>query len=547
MVFRLQAVAFMNNFLSKYILIFCILLLNSYASAGMFNISSRYLSKNGTTHLDVIKGSAFLVGYSKSTIFRAENVAFDRYFLVTASHVTQGEENKIELTMESEEGEIVPLISYDDQSPIIGRLSDNWNDVEIIEVDKKFVFKNKLKPLVYGRIGSEQALINSFVEDETTNKIRAGGKGFYFTEYLFSFLNSSYNRFFSLFPNKRSFERINKSWQDRENYSIFDVHFLSHFKIGNSLRPGMSGTPLLSQVKDYPSYFALRGVGIQYDKFFRESIYVSGISLNLLFGDYFKGKRGLLGSSPNWRNINGKTVREWRTFVENRDLNVGGKGEVGESENSSFVSIDDGSDAEIIWKNQKVFGIKLNSKETGDFSNYLWANIASLEVISNQSLDQINSRLILEKDLNAEVLKKLMVAKSDANKSFWDFISIKKASSIEYGKDKLKSLSECSVMISPNSSIVEINMIDVNGLSLRHTLDLNSKFRAAVSVGDGTTSYLLDIKQLFFTDLFELPYVNERSGKYNPEVYSNGLILKYQQMMPTPGAVEYLSCELEKD
>jgi hypothetical protein len=290
-------------------LLYAYALLASFALAGedppgLVAISSTYQDISSDKQLAEDTGSA-LVFSLKTSDDRSH------LFVLSASHVTQGKHLKIagkELTPDQ----------------IIGRLSDNSRDIEILEL----ALGVPVSPMAswypqYGRILFDPKMLNQWTggsPDTRTN----GGDRFIDAETRdranASFvLKGSWAR-----PGAESFHAKDEdgTWVPGYENTVMRKYVqkvpLTHERYANAkITPGMSGAPLVSAYETQGGkIYGVHGVATRYLRDFPGSWFTGEEDIEALVKSYLNGNRGLVDPNVVWKDWKNVTFRSLGAYDE---------------------------------------------------------------------------------------------------------------------------------------------------------------------------------------------------------------------------------------
>ncbi|MGZ3774298.1 MAG: hypothetical protein ACXVCY_09640 [Pseudobdellovibrionaceae bacterium] len=528
-----------NNYLISYIrkILSVITIISSFFSSiaycSVYEVSSSYtirkssenLSKTGQQQTYRVKGTGFLLSYvtCKSDFFKPQQCT-TKYFLVTASHVSQGVPESLNvklLDMFTNQNESGTLLIHQGNylQAVVGRLADTWSDLEIIELNPSFVISQEsrgIAPLVHctlSNVDNEVICVNEFRRKsnnsveinfpfnrnvQTLNLLNLGEYyGQMGTLEFFSTINSqiSYNINATL---KNEFDRANYyRW-------ILENRF---FLLPHSIIPGMSGSPLfaISALRDDVNINSrvLTGIGIQNDFDFHESLFASQFALSNLIQKYLKGEASQ--DMPRWSYDN-STYRTWKGFSErySSKANTGGGGK---SDMGYSYRVDSKYTADLFFENGSILGLRLNS----DSNVAVWANVRALEFFKSklENIDEIFPLFVKE---DSAMLSDFLLEKTINT-------SMESANEVNYA-DADTEFHNCEISLD-NKKNIFVKLTDKN-LAKQLEFKLNSKgqyqtngyFSPRLKLrATNNSEYIVDIRSLFFTDLDGIP--SNEKGKFD--------------------------------
>lgn len=519
---------------------FVIFFMTFLISITGFSESPRFLAKNilikslyNDNH--PVVGTGSLIEYTENNIHR--------YFILTAAHVSQG--NDLDILVNN-----IPLTPIDPNS----RIFDNQADIDLIEINNS---ENFLPLATYQK------------EDQEGNppylkiELELGSKNIYFKktwEALFpyyvgiQFDNQISTRF--AIPSFIHYNPLIAHIPNGENYRF--KHNLKSSKLdqieessyGNTLYTpnsgiigaGMSGAPLIQSHRISNEIIqSLDGVAIQYLRFGSKSYFASSnVILNLLH-KYLKGDRGNVGSYI-WKSENGFLYREFcfkilnenclgpnptlnaREVVPQKQSAGGGVvGDRGGSLNTQTVlkSFDHELElgineisAPVKINNQDVLGFKISTKNKDDYL-YIDANGSGRDFI-NQHKNNIDVEMIgsnfnaidlflnhFKKQLNGRTKFPLIFS---YNKSYNTKVSV--------FEDRIDIQIPGMRIANPGNKEpldrdLLIFSLDKFGREIKDGI-VAKQFHPVIKVYGSLShnEYYLDIRQLFFLDLAEIPKVD---------------------------------------
>jgi len=548
-----------------YSLILFISLINSnYSFASLLEVSSVYNTPSGQQK---VTGTGFLIGLECSifdvqfnpTLKSSDFNTCKRNFVLTAAHVSQGQV-----------GLIIKRPHSTENLEIIGRLANNWLDIELIELNPTIIKSLNIVPLV--RCPDVYMCSNSF-SNINSNLIRINfvplSPETVFWIYNFGELSSWYQsklwkplNFFPIVLDKPSFDVLNEISNPVYRWTYDNLKLV----LPHSIIPGMSGSPLLSNpIEDLPENFGFKrliGMSLQNDFYFRESIFASNVAIGQLLIQYlFESKRGLTLNSPEWKYDTDSTFRVVKTnthsIIEKLQIHINtggsGRGDIGKTNNNK-IEHEFNSDLAIVDSNNvqnAILGFKYSDLPL----RAIWADIPSLNTLITKNGNNINTHLNLimdghrlteflqEKLINSyKILNNINNSENDSIKSIFSFFTNKASNSLAE-ESRLSSSKQYICEIELIKSINNEDLINVNIKLLKKpnvqndfdeiTIKLNSNGKNILNVQNKNTvfsprfiinsknnyPYIIDIRQLFFTDLYEIHSESEEGFTNIPDPF----------------------------
>lgn len=408
-----------------------------------------------------------------------QNLKCERYFVLTATHISQGINTKIRLGSK-------------EVANFVGRLGNSVVDLEILEIAKTEVPEGVV-PLAV-EANDTGIFINKF-DISNMNKFRVVHKnsqvystitlyeGYYDSAGLPWLLVLSENQYFEpyLWHNYRMPPAVQLSAD--ESFYIFP----------KTIQPGMSGSPILKGVDNYPmTSRMLAGIAIQFDFGFPESISVSYFEIQKLYLDYLGGKS--YSNMPTWNANKNGTYRSWLGYSEIND--TGNNKKSGQFAFSCCGGVGDAGDIKRS-RSPEVLEYTSDLKKDGtnilgfDIDNgLLWADFHSLRYIEKNYLNtykiiMTNEELIPFLEKKGAVLTEEVTAEDK---------SIGRTCSVRINSEK----SKFQVQISP-----ELSQIDLKFNSKGHMLSpqVDNEFKARRFIKTSEGDFLIDLRELFFIDI----------------------------------------------
>lgn len=568
--------------------IFCtFIFLSSYSWANLISVSTHYTNSK-TGQIKEVTGTGFWVGLDCSDNSKdlssynynpAEYNSCKKNLVITAAHLAQGSNTTLRLsTYQSNQNKKENIIKLGDKS---NSFIDNWNDLQIFEIEKNDPALNKLQPLF--RCSSMRTFYddmimcyNLFLINEDYVKLLPNSKN---QDTLFHFRNFTYIKsgiddsiwntlsFVSLVrPEQFDSDNILLNSKDQINRPYRWTFKNDKLILPNTIYPGMSGTPLLMQSEKYeetPDHFTrfLVGVGIQTDCDFQESVYVSHAPISRLINKYLKNDQQSDSiPTPQWDYSNQtyrilKTNKFTLTEIDPKKINTDGtRGDVHDSLNSKCATDEKRYTTDLYLqegdKSHLLLGFNLkglvSNKQDTSFikslfktrdnedvlSGAVWADIPSIPHIleqSNNTLESLRERFILDNetlDLSDLLKSKLNISETQIDQPV-----------------NSSKLDQCFITIQENSKfIVKINSSKLSDSALEFELNkngsLDTQFQSRFKIeSKNNVPYLIDIRQLFFTDLHEIQSHTEDGFSNSPSlaaiIKNDGAKIKIRNLKST--------------
>lgn len=448
----------------------------------------------------------------------------NRYFILTAAHVSQGENLKV-FANDNE-------LQLKDRS---SRISDSRLDIELIEIERPrdLLPLAKLEKSMSGDAFFHVALRSSpgslrLVHPLTGEQLKPFYVGL---SYDAKTKGPFATRSFVLVPPGSYSERAENlgHWIDSQNDPL---DYLQESLYGDTLftpatgliAEGMSGAPLVQSRRiDGKIYQIIDGVAIQYHRFGSKSYFAKSQSVLGLLNSYLAGNRGAM-NQYRWKHSNGSLYRVFCVRLNGRCRSaseemtsprgpVGGvRGDGGFSVGGDKVSVSlSALGAPIQIEGQAVFGFRAQRKSAGSKPFYIEANLGGVDFVErNQDLYDFEV-------IGANFLARDLLLQRYQNKSQEAFSLPFELSYKEYPLIKAKIDTFRMDFVLPlgraQTKSAEMRPRDVVSFSLdergrlmsgQKTLD---QYRPIIRVRGSLTGvdYFVDIRQLFFLDLSELP------------------------------------------
>lgn len=519
--------------------VFLILCNLNISHAALLEVSSKY---NLGSTIKKTKGTGFLIGYDCLDNYSNDTLGLNplvprvyntcnRIFLLTAAHITQGSN---EISIHSRYKQQL------NNSDIIGRLADNWLDLEILELRPDAILNTGIRPLL--RCRTDLVCFNLFKENTDSIQYVFNG-GLENINYIntwwavrFGYVEAS--KIHSLWKKLNFIAVVNTKptipfYEDSVNIYRWTYNN-TRLILPHSIIPGMSGALLLANPFDHQpideNVKILAGIGIQNDDDFHESIYVANIGFESLLKKYIsKQQRGRTENSPQWFN-NKSTYRIWSeksdtyptvTYPNFSEQSLqltntdGNGGSVDMDGNTLTAQSNKTYSADLIWNetpliSHKVLGFKYSDKPL----RAIWASMPSLQFVldkENSTSSKLTNKLILED--SPHFIELLL------NKAKNPFVQNENEKSVH--KQKMNACEINIVKTSDNIDFISVKLKLSNSLQTEQnqiSFLLNSKAQLIDSVNNKVSPfsprftlnsknndhYIVDIRQLFFTDLYEI-------------------------------------------
>lgn len=368
--------------------------------------------------------------------------------------------------------------------------------------------------------------------------------------------------FFSLVMDRPKFDH----WEQK-TYGIYRwTHDNTRLILPYSIVPGMSGSPLLSYpLQDLDINNGIKrliGLSLQNDDSFHEAIFITNIAIGDLLKQYIlENKSTLLTPELFWAH-DGRSLHRVMSFgimslAENktlhRDTGGGdGKGDMGDPSThlKQPSALDSDFGANLTLRDQSnsskidILGFKYNNHS----DRALWADLPSLQYLFNAGKDfeKIRADVILDHSSLIPFLKSKLESSRISNSKILEakegrglltsFLGLfvvqdkKPPTTSGYQNPRLpKDETLCEIKINPNSEnqplnapAISINLrlknienklvedhldfnLNKNGYYLESEKSNKNYFMPRfILKSNGQDEFVVDIRQLFFTDLYEL-------------------------------------------
>lgn len=405
------------------------LLLPLYSS---FSIAATpWLAKISSTYTDQVtgqksrvEGTGFLVACTRCEITEKHSSMF-RYFIFTASHVSQGSDLEIELVEKS----IKPKV--------IGRLADNLHDVEIFEIDSDNLF---LDDILATFSKPEKKVLAGFrwhSNDARLYLTYPAGSEYAFTykksiwNSIKGFFNSSLffvdqaedpfyeNTFIPIPPwvDRANLKKLTDNPEKKAEYNVSYVPFGNEFMANVQIAAGMSGAPLIRSYDIIDRNMIVDGIVSRRLRGFEQSYFISNVQMDNVFQRFLKEERGLT-KDIRWNMLNGVT---FRSLPESGSEIVSLSAAAGNgisSDGGNGLSSDGGSDKSksfadltsnlmgMMWKRKHVVGFRVSCRlNDKDYNFSIYANLGAVDFFETFK-DICQWREILPLELDRDLLVK---------------------------------------------------------------------------------------------------------------------------------------------
>lgn len=527
------------------LLYFLILILSQFSKGNEISFAKDIEVKVTKNNGDLAGGTGFLVKVDPS-IIEINQSSRPLYFIITAAHITKGLNPKILINKSEISNNLIK-----------GRVYDFFNDIEIIQVD----LKNNYTPLAeLKKDTADNFYFLTHVERKDgvfkfspTNTLLSPsitvGKQFDLNTQKIIDLPS-----FIFFPDK------NYDYHSDNINSIFGqqstLDIIQESSYGNTLftpysgviAPGMSGAPLIQFKRINDKLLSIiEGVTIQYYRKGSKSFFTSVKIVFELIKKYISGSRNTINSTDWKYDDAGNVYRQVdlcsnesnnlimkkcqiikeSTFTENRindnkyfDVKVnsddGGVRGDGTEDSAQTLPELKMPPSSLIIDEERVYGFKVNSHNSND-SIVIEANWAALDYyIKNKELKKIefikSNFNFIELFLNHFTNQNLNTTKLPYTITYDSNPDVKVQIETEWIELTLPGIPLASLGNSDSNSRDQITIkIDKNGHII--TKDLNTQkefvrsYEPVIKVRGfpSTTEYYVDIRQLFFLDISEIP------------------------------------------
>lgn len=487
------------------------------------------------------EGTGALINVDSRLFKPEQNIDLDHYFIITAAHISKGAPTEI-LINQTQLG----------KNQILGRAYDFFNDVEIFEVkiDKKFVPLAELQRDSQGglhlitKVTSLDA--NNYFHFSATNEkllpsLIVGSQYDYDSNKVMDHPS------FIFFPAKKYTEYSDNANSLYGKFSVLDI--LQESSYGNTLftpysgliAPGMSGAPLIQFKKvDNRVQSVVDGLAIQYYRSGAKSIFTNSAVIIDLIGKYIDGARGAVNGVTWVSAENGSSYREVQLCNSTKIANKTRCLSIRESAGiQSKVPSDDGgvrgdgsdgkyqllpletAPAPLMIDNEKIYGFKVSSLDSRFQNSSLiieanWASIdyfiknrnhKKIEFIkegfnyvefflnhfSKQNIDNKNYPLTISYNSNPSVA--VLISKDK------DFIEFKLPGLPLNSKDGSTSLLRDELHFKIDKAG------EVTTYDFHQNISIKNSYQPVIRVKSypSNTEYYVDIRQLFFFDVSEVP------------------------------------------
>ncbi|MGZ3779656.1 MAG: hypothetical protein ACXVCY_03410 [Pseudobdellovibrionaceae bacterium] len=491
-----------------------------------------------TTVIHKIEGTGSIITIGDSH----DNCRDCRYFVLTASHVSQGK--NLEITVGSEK--LVPLP--------FGRLADTRRDIELIEIQKptKAVPVAFLSTLPDGSqaLGTYfQNLGNNLLLYTTSHTII---NPFWISQNVTgSVQKPSIHNSFLIIPQKDycANQQVGENLQS-ENFesktpfmeSLFGDVLLTTYPI--VVAPGMSGAPLFRQHNFSNQLFFFDGITLKFERTGNTTYFAKSESILALLNRYlFKSIDDHLKLEPIfWKSRNGLLYREFCTSWSKCDgstleiqpdtIQAGGgvEGDGGSDYGTKNCDkFDPYEKYQILsglrYKGQNVLGFKIEPNSGGN-SVYVEANLAAFDFISKNAgqfkVEPISQEvqllpLLLNRYKRGGTLPAVPFTVDYSNSNY----------SLQVFKDHIVINTQSAKYDGYNTEFIHF-ALDRFGRQLNdQNQPVSQFFKSSIEVrGDDTgTIYYVDIRRLFFINLYRLSKTDSSINPLESDFFSGGSIV----------------------
>ncbi len=350
----------------------------------------RWLTKISSHYTDLatqkklkIEGTGFLVACVGCREQNSIHPQLFRYFVFTASHVSQGNNLEIQLAKKKIKLEAV------------GRLADNLHDVEVFEVAGELISPDDLLATY---ISPQNEVFTSFRWNPSDGRLFLTGAAR--NHFSFAYKKSAW-RFLS--PEVFFVDRAREPFTENSFIPVapwvngklkepdtneFSRYSVSHVPFGNelianaSIAKGMSGSPLIRAYNiAIDSNMVIDGIVSRKLRGFDQAYFISNAQMDSVFKNYMRGQRGLL-DDVRWNVANGITFRTLDDGTrEIVDLKLptgnGLSGDGGDTANFNSLTSEPMG---MIWKGHLVAGFYLHCEINQKAYNFsIYANLAVID------------------------------------------------------------------------------------------------------------------------------------------------------------------------
>jgi len=505
-------------------------------------IRSNYKDSLNNQILNKVEGTGVILGVGEQS-----NSCKDcRYFILTASHVSQGD--NFDATVGTEK--LIPV------SPN-SRLADTRKDIELIEIYKPHTVQPLawLKTLDNGifRFTTEFRLINSELLQHVDSQLYI--TPFWVESPISTFNSTNFNiGAFLILPIKNFCDHQMAGPNVNSEplppvplkESIYgDVQYAAQ---GTIIAPGMSGAPLFKKensIKNNNS-FILDGIALKFERFGIGSFFSNAESIMNLFNSYlnkeniehrsvepiyWKSRLGLLYREfcSNWNNCNHKNLEiAPDTIPAGGGTEGDGSGPITNNKCGRGDFINDFKlTSGIQYEGKNSIGFQITQKSNGD-SFYIDANLAALDFIF-QNKNKFEFQPVIQGRALIPILLnryKINIEKSKLpliiNYSDYPDFSL----NISDEKISIKTLS-------PRYNLENVELIEFSLDKFGRLLDENGNaksvdFKSIIEVSGSTTGtiYYVDLRGLFFVNLYFIDKNDEDPISLIKDAFFRGGIIK---------------------
>lgn len=508
----------------KYFIVKTLTVMFAFLMANIVSFDTRaesnklpWLVEVGSKYVSESENAAAPIGiHGQGVLARVGN----RYFVISSSHLTQGQNTFIKFSWENVKSE---NIKNEDES---NWLSQNSNDLELIEIPKP---RNLPQPIFVfnfdqSRFELEDPNISESYLDKNLMKVSSGAWTPRPEHHLVSQTPVAYNE-----------EQTALTWNQDPSRILngFSVNFMLHDQILDSVVvPGMSGGPLLT-IDSRTQKVVLAGLAKAKHRFFPKSYFSLGYQISDLFQNYiFQGKKGQFndarwkygaatGTYLDYGNGNIEIETSWKVHTgggETSDVGGGETGDVGQSSSAQSPHIKAG----MTYQNDHILGFKIKNTFLASVTTALYANNLAVQYL--KSLDYK-----LDKDFELisgnETLMNLLKEKALSSKfSFADKPTC--FYRIDDGGISLKLINKNN----PSEYIaIELNQNGALKNSRFGSFEPILKIPLKPNASNIKRDLVIDTKGLFFTDLnySQTPTYPEFNQHVRPNINTNSQFEPY--------------------